>query len=329
MRKYLKNKKKKSDNFFTKLFNGFVTLCLTLAMLWGLQAYSTSTGLKFAQLSDVHFSDSAPNSTFKMLGDSGKILDDAINQINEEDNLDFVMITGDLIDTPFEKELRAVLSHLDNFNNIPWYFAFGNHDRCVGGYLTTSVYMKMLKDSNKNYKFNTPYYSFTPKKGFKVIVLDNIITDKITSQGYIGEDQYSWLKKELDKSSKNTVLIFMHIPVIEPFPSPGHRLKNSSQIMSLIESYKNPIGVFQGHYHAAKITQRNNVLYVNSPALASYPNAFRIVNVTNYKDKTTFEFRWMETKLANVQKMSKILVLAPSVYEGDKQDREGIFEIKK
>ena len=328
MRKYLKNKKKKSDSIFTKLLNGFVTICLTFAMVWGLQAYSTSTGLKFVQLSDIHFSDTAPNSTFKMLGDSEKLLDDAVNQINEEDNLDFVMITGDLIDTPFEKELRAAISHLNNLNS-PWYFAFGNHDRCVGGYLTTPVYLEMLKETNKKHKYNSSYYSFVPKKGFRVIVLDNIITDKITSQGYIGEEQYRWLKKELDKSTKDTVLIFMHIPVIEPFPSPNHRLKNSSQIMSLIESYKNPIGVFQGHYHAAKITQRNNVLYVNSPALVSYPNAFRIVNITNYKDKTTFEFQWKETKLTTVQKMAKILVLVPSVYEGEKQDHEGIYEIKK
>ena len=42
----------------------------------------------------------------------------------------------------------------------------------------------------------------------------------------------------------------------------------------ILNKYKNPIAVFQGHYHGAKITQRDNILYVSCPALVSYPNAF-------------------------------------------------------
>ena len=288
MTKYRVRNKRKSHSFFSKLFNGIITICLTVGMLWGLQAYSTSTGLRFIQLSDVHFLENGSNTTFKMIGESPRLLDDAVEQINEQKNLDFVMITGDLIDKSFEKELTAVLPHIEKIN-YPWYFAFGNHDRCVGGYLTTEVYMDMLKKVNPDYKFKNPYYAFTPKKGYKVIVLDDIITDEITSQGYIDKTQKEWLKKELDKSKKDTVLIFMHVPLIEPFASPNHRLRNASQIIALIEGYKNPIGVFQGHYHAAKVVQHNNVLYVNTPALVSYPNAFRMINVTNYRDKTVFE----------------------------------------
>lgn len=104
------------------------------------------------------------------------------------------------------------------------------------------------------------------------------------------------VKKELDRSKNDTVLIFMHVPLVEPFASPNHRLRNASAVMSLIESYKNPIGVFQGHYHAAKVVQHDNVLYVSSPALVSYPNAFRLVTVNNYKDKTVFDLAWVETR---------------------------------
>jgi len=297
-------------------------------MLWGLQAYSTSTGLRFIQLSDVHFLENGSNTTFKMIGESPRLLDDAVEQINEQKNLDFVMITGDLIDKSFEKELTAVLPHIEKIN-YPWYFAFGNHDRCVGGYLTTEVYMDMLKKVNPDYKFKNPYYAFTPKKGYKVIVLDDIITDEITSQGYIDKTQKEWLKKELDKSKKDTVLIFMHVPLIEPFASPNHRLRNASQIIALIEGYKNPIGVFQGHYHAAKVVQHNNVLYVNTPALVSYPNAFRMINVTNYRDKTVFELNWIETREKTVQKMAKLLVMAGQIYSGTEKDQTGIYEIKK
>lgn len=330
-RKYKKSKnskKYKHDSFLTKVANAFITLCLTAGMLWGLQAYSGATGLKFAQVSDVHFLENGSNTTFKMVGESPRLLDDAVGQLNEHNDLDFVMFTGDLIDKPFEKELRAVLSHLEKLN-APWYFAFGNHDRCVGGYLTTLVYMDMLRNANKNYTFKKAYYSFEPKKNYKVIVLDNIITEELTSNGYIDRIQLEWLKKELDKSKKDTVLIFMHIPVIEPFASPNHRLKNASELMALIESYKNPIGVFQGHYHAAKVTQHDNVLYVNTPALVSYPNAFRIVNVTNYKDKVVFDLNWVETREKTIQKMAKLLVFTGSIYAGEAGDQAGVYEIKK
>lgn len=322
--------KEKKEGFFTKLLNAVITLCLTAGMLWGLQACSGvgATSLKFAQLSDVHFLENGSNTTFKMTGESPRLFDDAIAQINEQSDIDFVMFTGDLIDKSFEKELKAFLPHANKLN-APWYFAFGNHDRCVGGYLNTLVYLDMVRNSNENFKFKKAYYSFEPKKNYKVIVLDNIITDEITSNGYIDEVQLKWLKKELDSSKNDTVLIFMHVPVIEPFASPNHKMRNGYALKQLIESYDNPIGVFQGHYHAAKITQHDNVLYVSSPALVSYPNAFRIVNVTNYKDKVVFDFTWKETRETTIQKMAKILVFSGGIYAGEEQDQTGTYEIKK
>ena len=94
----------KQETFFTKLANGIITICLTAGMLWGLQTYSASTSLKFAQVSDVHFLENGSNTTFKMIGESPRLLDDAVTQLNEHNDLDFVMFTGDLIDKPFEKE---------------------------------------------------------------------------------------------------------------------------------------------------------------------------------------------------------------------------------
>jgi 3',5'-cyclic AMP phosphodiesterase CpdA len=189
--------------------------------------------------------------------------------------------------------------------------------------------MKMLKEANPDFKFDNPYYSFSPKKGYRVIVLDDIITNEITSQGYVNEKQLKWLKKELDRSKNDTVLIFMHIPLIEPFASPNHRLRNASQVMGLIESYKNPIGVFQGHYHATRVVQHENVLYVNTPSIVSYPNAFRLISVQNYKDKTVFELKWIETREKTIQKMAKLLVIVSSIYTGEDKERDGIYEIKR
>lgn len=318
----------KKEPIMTRIKNWSISLLLAAAMLYGLQCYSSTSALKFAQLSDVHFYTGSNNTTYKMIGESPELLDDAISQINAIPNVSFVMFTGDLIDKPFEKELSAFLPHTEKLN-APWYFAFGNHDTMYGGYLTPKVYMELVNKYNKNYKFEKSYYSFVPQKGYKVIVLDSIIRDRLTANGRLGDEQLAWLDNELANSTKDTVLIFMHVPILEPYNSPNHRLLDADKVEAIFSKYKNPIAVFQGHYHGAKITQKGNVLYVSCPALVSYPNAFRMVTVTNYRNKVVFNIQNKETNLKNIQKLAKILVFGTSVYSGEEKDQNATITIKK
>ena len=323
----MRQKNKKKEPFFIKFTNAVITLTLAGLMVFGLQCYSASD-LKFVQLSDVHFSDAGVNTTFKMTGESPKLLEDAVEQINEIPDLNFVMMTGDQVNVPYEKELTAFLKYAEKIK-APWYIVFGNHDRCVGGYLTKELYLDIVGKHNTNFKFKNSYYSFVPRKGYKVIVLDTIISEKLTSNGSVSEEQLAWLDKELNSAKKDIVLIFMHVPIIEPFPSSGHRLLNAAAVQGVIEKHKNPIAVFAGHYHAAKITQNGNVLYVASPALVSYPNAFRIVTIRNQWKKVVFNIEMRETREKNIQKLAKLLVFGSNVYMGEEKDRNGVYEIKK
>lgn len=323
-----KHKKNNSESFMSTLKNWTISLLLAGIMFFGLQCYSSITSLKFAQVSDVHFYTGSDNTTFKMRAESPKLLDDAIEQINETPNVSFVMFTGDLIDKPFEKELSAFLPHTEKLD-IPWYFAFGNHDTMVGGYLNPKTYMEIVNKYNKNYQFKKTYYSFIPQRGYKVIVLDSIIRDRLTSNGKIGEEQLNWLDEELNKSKKDTVLIFLHVPVLEPYNSPNHRLLDSDKIQEVLNKYKNPIIVFQGHYHGAKITQIDNILYVSCPALVSYPNAFRMITISNYRNKISVNIEDKQTRLKNVQKLAKLLVFSGGIYEGEEKDRNATIIIKK
>ena len=319
----------KRESTITTIKNWTISILLAALMLLGLQCYSTSTSsLKFAQVSDVHYYTGSNNTTYKMIAESPKLLDDAIEQINTTPNVSFVMFTGDLIDKAFEKELSSFLPHTEKLN-VPWYFAFGNHDTMQGGYLTPSVFMQMVNKYNKNYKFEKSYYSFTPQEGFKVIVLDTIIRDRLTSNGRIGDEQLKWLDDELKNSQKDIVLIFMHIPVIEPYVAPNHRLLDAYKMEDILAKYKNPIGVFQGHYHGAKITQKGNILYVSCPSMVTYPNAFRMVTVTNYRNKVVFNIENKETGLKNIQKLAKLLVFGTSVYTGSENDQNATITIKK
>ena len=84
-----------------------------------------------------------------------------------------------------------------------------------------------------------------------------------------------------------------------------------------------------GHYHAAKITQRENILYVNSPALISYPNAFRLIEISTRRNQVIFDFHYKETGLKNVQKLAKLLVFGTTIYTGEEKDRTATYIIKR
>lgn len=319
---------KRKESLISIIKNWMISILLAVVMFFGLQCYSSINNLKFAQVSDVHFYTGEDNTTFKMRAESPKLLDDVIAQINETPNVSFVMFTGDLIDKPFEKELSAFLPHAQKLN-IPWYFAFGNHDTMVGGYLNPKIYMEIVNKYNKNYQFEKTYYSFVPQKGYRAIVLDSIIRDHLTANGRIGEEQLNWLDDELKQAKKDTILIFTHVPVIEPFNSPNHKLLDSDKVQGILNKYKNPIIVFQGHYHSAKITQKDNILYISCPSLVSYPNAFRMITISNYKNKISVNIEDKQTRLKNVQKLAKLLVFSGGIYEGEEKDRNANIIINR
>ena len=321
--------RKKKSGLFDKLSNIFLLILFVVITSWGIQVTNAETsGLKFAHVSDVHYASNAKNNLYRLTKESPEIFDDVIHQINTTNNIDFVMFTGDQINTPYEKELRSFIEHANKLN-YPWYATLGNHDTCVGGYLTKALYNHILRENNKNFKFNKMYYSFTPKNGYKVIVLDSIIDDRITANGFIDSTQLKWLDRQLRSAKNDTVLIFLHVPVIEPFESSNHKLLNSDEVLSILKKYDNPIGVFSGHYHTTKIVQEGNLLFVSTPALVSYPNSFRIVNVVNHKKKTTFEITFRETNLKDLQRKAKLMVFSSKLYYGTQKDRTYTYEIER
>lgn len=324
-----KNRKNNKNDFMSKLINAISVAVLACLMLFGLQVYSASgNNLTFAQISDAHYSSAQSNTSYRLTAESGELLNDAIQQVNETPNMDFVMFTGDMINTPYQKELMKFIKYANQLNT-PWYAVYGNHDICVGGYLTKKLYNSILNSHNKNFNFPKPYYSFVPKKGYKVIALDSIIDTRITANGQIDAEQLKWLDKELSKSKNDVVLIFLHVPLIEPLHSPGHRLLNADEVLAVINKYKNPIAVFSGHYHTTKITQMKNVLHVSTPSLVSYPNAFRIIKVCNLKDKVVFNIEFKETRYKDVQKRAKMMAFGSNTYYGADADRSSTYTIKK
>ena len=320
-------KKEKRESFAQKVVNLVLTIVLACAIS-SQMCTAANNNLRLAQISDAHFSSFEENTSYKMLKKSAEILDDAIFQLNTSGPYDFVVFTGDLINKPQESELEKFLTHIKKLN-YPWYAINGNHDIAVGGTLTKCKFKKMLNSCNKNMRGDSPYYAFTPKKGFRVICLDSIIDYKITTNGEISQEELKWLKNELDEHTKDVIVICTHVPVDEPFSSPNHKLNNEYEIKSLLKNYKNPIIVLQGHYHCAKARQSGNIVYITSPSLVTYPNAFRVVNINSNKNRTMVDVFLKETNLKETQTRAKLRVLGTEKLYGQEKDRNTTFEIKK
>lgn len=322
----MKRYKRKKESFFSKIINCVLTLLIACAI--GSQVCTAANNnLRVAQVSDAHFSSFEENTSYKFLKKSPELLDDVIFQINTSGPYDFVMFTGDLVNKPKVSELEKFISHANNLV-YPWYAIDGNHDISIDGPLTKRKFLETLAASNDNMQQENIYYAFTPKKGFRVICLDSIIDYKLTSNGEISNEEFMWLTQELEKHAKDTVIVCSHVPIIEPFSSPNHKMQNEYEVRKLLKTHKNPLIVLQGHYHATKIIQDDNMLVVACPSLVTYPNSFRVININSNKQRTLVDVYLKETNLKDIQSRSKLRLMGTERLYGEESDRNASFELK-
>ena len=321
-----KYKREKKESFFSKLVNFVLTIVVACAISSQV-CTAANNNLRIAQVSDAHFSTFEENTSYKFLKQSPELLDDAIFQLNTSGPYDFVMFTGDLVNKPKVSELESFLEHTKNLN-YNWYAINGNHDIAIDGPLTKRKFLDIIKENNTNLKADKNYYAFTPKKRFRVICLDSIIDTRLTSNGAISPAQIEWLKNELDEHQKDVVIICTHVPIWEPFSSPHHKMNNESELKTLLSRYKNPIIVLQGHYHCTRARQFNNIVYISTPSLVTYPNAFRVININSNKERVLVDIFLKETRLKDIQTRSKMRVMGSASLYGEEEDRNNTFEIK-
>lgn len=284
--------------------------------------------LKFVQLSDVHLDLKRANTSRRMLGSSKELLIDAVSQINNMNNLDFVIFSGDQINSPRQEYLSEFI-RIANTLKYPWYLALGNHDIGVMSYFNKNNYFETIKIYNRFINTDKSYYSFSPKKGYLIVVMDPVIDNRITSNGYVDRQQLNWLESQLQSNKQSRVIIVQHHPIIEPFESSSHKIKNSDEYLSLIKKYSNVIAVLSGHYHATKIIPSGNIVFISTPALVQFPNAFRLITINDYPDKTTIKYDFIETGLVRLQQSGKTSSAFVNYEEGTETDKNGIITIKK
>jgi len=160
--------------------------------------------IRIAQISDLHIK--PPGSLAYGRVDTAKALERCVVALNEFDPApDFVVISGDLADTPTAEEyqyLKRLLAPLKlPFAGIP-----GNHD--------SREVMREAFAGHAGIGTDGPFLNITGETGgLRLIGLDTTIPGRI--EGTLCEDRLAWLDARLSEAPQQPALVFMHHPPFE------------------------------------------------------------------------------------------------------------------
>ena len=288
--------------------------------------------LHFVQVSDIHLQKPIAKDAERLLGSSEKLLTDAVSEINQIKDLDFVLATGDLVDTP-DEDLVDKFIDITMSLKYPFYVLLGNLDVSVNGGLGKKGFIRKFRrlENATSFTHHKTYYSFSPNDKFTFICLDGTTDKVVTANGQIDDKQLKWLEKELDANKDKYVIIALHFPLIEPFKSETHFFlePDRTKLLNLINSYKNVLGVFSGHYHAARLIKIKNKIHNSCPAVVQYPNAFREIIITQDDPKyLTLNFKWHVVDGQELRDKSKNSSKAWKSSQGNEEDREQVIKLK-
>lgn len=187
-------------------------------------SFAQHKNFKFAFLSDTHIG--SPN------GNAEEDLRRTIRDINAMDDIDFVVITGDITELGSNKELALAKYILDSFR-IKYYIIPGNHDTGwseSGGQQFSNV-------------FGDDKFSFE-HNGIRFIGCASGPYVRM-SDGHIPRSHLNWLDAELKKVKKDQPLIFLnHYPMDDG-------MDNWYEITDRLKQY-NTWAVLCGHGHSNK-----------------------------------------------------------------------------
>jgi len=280
-----------------KKISFILSTILIAIMAFGLRAQADSTDfyinnpnishsqqgqtLRFVQLTDVHIFSEGDVKQTPLETNTAK-LQDAVNQVNQMKDIDFVIFSGDNIHRRRMKDLRIFAQIASNLK-FPWYVGLGNHDVGINTEVTKDKFYDTIKSYNINQTNTLPYYSFSPKTGYFVVVMDGVIDSKFMGYGYYTKEELNWLDSQLKTHLTSKVIIVQHFPLITSVDDikdgNSSDIVNCKEYLNLLAKYNNIIMIASGHIHTNRLTQAGNVLHVSTSAV--FKRKFSLITISD------------------------------------------------
>jgi 3',5'-cyclic-AMP phosphodiesterase len=203
-----------------------------------------SKPIHIAQISDLHIKREGQLAYGRV--DTAKALARCVTALNGFEPVpDFVVISGDLADTPTSEEyqhLKQLLAPLKlPFASIP-----GNHD---------ARDMMRAEFPNQPYAMASGPLNQSINLGWlDLLLLDSSIPGK--PHGELDAQTLQWLDSALAASDGRPVLLFMHHPPFETgiWHMDRQNLRNAADLAAIVRSHRRVQLVATGHVHRATLT---------------------------------------------------------------------------
>lgn len=245
--------------------------------------------LHFAHLSDIHISQLG-NHDELLSGQAAQFLADAVARLNQLDDLDFVLITGDLFDTAGAWEVAQFQRAIAALQK-PYFVIPGNHDRrdpdAAEGLTRrefAALFNPQFEARPTDPAAQVGYWSREIAPDVQLIGLDSNKADDWG--GVVDAPQRAWLRAELARHANKLVLLAVHHPLHKLAPVDDHPYfhrfvcDNGPELLALLDEHPQVKLVFTGHHHLSNVTPFGGRLHVAGPSLCIYPCAYRTLRLT-------------------------------------------------
>jgi 3',5'-cyclic-AMP phosphodiesterase len=197
-----------------------------------------------AQISDLHIK--APGSLAYGRVDTAKALERCVATLNAlEPAPDFVVISGDLVDTPTAEEYDH-LGRLLQPLKLPYAAVPGNHD--------SRELMRATLPKGAYAFASGPLDQKIEVGGLDILLLDSNVHGK--PHGELGEPTLQWLESTLAASTERPALLFLHHPpfVAGIWHMDRQNLLNADELATIVRRHPRVHAVACGHVHRAALT---------------------------------------------------------------------------
>jgi outer membrane protein assembly factor BamB/predicted phosphodiesterase len=201
----------------TKRLSTTVILFACALFVWG----QTAT-FRFAVFTDIHISQANPQPAQDLL--------DAVNDLNSQTGIAFVLVTGDITENGDGKSLREAKKLLDGLK-MPYFIIPGNHDTKWTESGATD-FKQVFGDDKFRLIFNG--FAFLGVNSGPVLRMGD---------GHIAPQDIQWLERQLKNIGKKTPVF-----LVTHYPLKTGDVDNWFVVTDLIRKY-NTQAVIGGHYH--------------------------------------------------------------------------------
>lgn len=247
-------------------------------------SYNFAFGLTFAWISDTHIEigkKGLPDNEMRY-SLSCELLNLAIQKINQDKEIEFVIITGDIINDGRSYNLDTAVMLLENLKK-PYFVTIGNNDLALpstGFGISKQTFISAFPNT-----FNVAGKGYWNKIWDQYLFIGIDANNPNSGDSFYTYEFIKWFKNVINRNQSKKILIFNHYPPVSMQQlfddSDNGSNDNTKPILSFLKKNHNFIGYFSGHLHLPFIKKIAGANILIGTALVQYPHVFYKVKIDN------------------------------------------------